>query len=228
VADIDGNTAQFAGAIGLAPASLATPSGRALTEQISSAMEELGLDLVLGCSDRRYRVSSSLNEPDSLWAFYMAKVIPEALFGNTGARPAWLAMSTAALTYDIYPGSFKKGDAFTVSPYGNYWLHKPNISGTALRLLLQSLMRDSISISRASSSHLQQVPKWMSSGSLHDETLYDLVFCDFDQFKIEETLKHVSGHSYERSAIFRSGSNTSSVLADWFRNRPCRDDIVAV
>ena len=27
---------------------------------------------------------------------------------------------------------------------------------------------------------------------------------------------------------FYIGSNTSSVLADWFRNRPCRDDIVAV
>jgi len=220
-ADIDGNTAQFAGAVSMTPAHFATPSGNALSDQISNSLAHLGLDSVLGCSDKRYRVNAPLTEPDSLWSLYTRRVLPETLLQKDEQRPAWAIISTGALGYDIYPGNFTVGNAYTVSPYGNFWLIMPNLSGAILNLLKDKLSKRRMRNVEASST----VPAWLSTGLLRNSSQYDLVFCDFDQFSIEEALKKIPdvalGAAWKKPAVYQPGSNTSSVLVDWFRDRAC-------
>lgn len=238
-ADIDGNIAQFAGAANMSTDSLATPSGQALNSAISQTRAALGLETTLGCADQRYKSNAALSDPDSLWSYYMRRVLPGSLFAGHTLRLPWAVVGTGGLTYDIYQGVFTKDDAYTVSPYGNFWFIQHNFTGSELSRLLERLNAPSLNPAL----HLQlsdrrvlgpalaggswAVPDYVTSGELEKSVLYDVIYCDFDARNVEEQLKSITGKE-QRPYVFKPGSNTSSVLVDWFKMQPCSADAVVV
>jgi len=154
-----------------------------------------------------------------LWSFYMEQVIPETLLDPQNSQIA--IVGTGALSYDIYPGPFTVGDAYTTSPYGNFWLLLEGIPGASLSKLLSELNQRSSWWPRGG----QRIPSYMNSSSPQPFDSYDLVFCDFDTQPITEHLTKIMAKSLH-PRVYKPMSNTSSVLTQWFQHRPCTDGLL--
>jgi len=219
-ADVDGNTARLAEAAGMDEAGLLEPAGSAVNAALSSVRREMRLDAAVGCSDRRYRTWAPLGDEDSLWGFYAHKVLPRALLEPRDGRPRWAVVKTSALSYDIYEGPFTIDDAYTTSPFGNFWFSLEDLPGETLQALYDYLLTGP-GPGQASVPQ-DRLPEYVATGPLQAFAAYDLVYCDFDAPLVEGFLRNATGLDL-RPALFRPGSNTSSVLVDWFRQRPCPD-----
>lgn len=234
-ADVDGNTVMLAEAANTSRSEFEhlQPRAAAVASVLDNARAFLHADSVLGCSDGRYRVGSALSEADSLWAYYMQKVLPGALFDGSSGKEQWAVVGNGALGYDIYPGSFTPDDAYKVSPFGNFWLIQRGIEGSHLATLLEQLNNRGSTSGRVAAAFdapgaraLQPawaVPDYIASGSPATGTQYDILYCDFDAWAVEGQLAIITGHPVDKREVFRPGSNTTSVLLDWFQGRPCAE-----
>lgn len=233
-ADVDGNTAQLAGAANSTDAELLLPAGKVVNRAIAEMREQFGLGQTLGCADQRYKVRSALGEPDSLWDFYANQVLPGVLFEPKSSKSQWAVVGTGALTYDIYPGPFTIDDAYKCSPYGNFWFTLPDVSGADLATMLDRLNggtrtlgpRQHGAFDAARLSDTYSVPDYVGTGTPSDSLTYDVIYCDFDAWAVEQQLQNITGVAKERE-LYHPGSNTSSVLVDWFGQHPCPGHIFA-
>mmetsp|Transcript_38787 Transcript_38787/g.121189 ORF Transcript_38787/g.121189 Transcript_38787/m.121189 type:complete len:541 (-) Transcript_38787:190-1812(-) len=220
-ADLDGNTATLSDAVNVSDGALLTPAGEALIGSISETKRSLGISKVLGCADEHYSVRSALGEADSLWTYYMSRVLPGALFDRGAARPQWSLVGTGALTYDVYPGPFTADDAYKASPYGNFWFIAHKVDGSALAELLARLNAKHGAGARRLAAASWAVPWYVNSSVPVPAVSYDLIYCDFDAFDVEEELAQLVSGGMPKREVYRPLSNTSSVLVDWFKGQPC-------
>ncbi|CAK9081025.1 unnamed protein product [Durusdinium trenchii] len=217
-ANITGNVKVMAGALHM-PSLAPAPTVQAALDVAKAAAKT---EHILGCSFEHYRLSTPLQTKDSLWSFYMQKVIPDTLFDSP---KQFAIVGTGALTYDIYPGTFTVDDAYKASPYGNVWLILEEISGEHLARLLEELNHHTRRHRDAPARHPSDrvtatVPSYASSGVPSPSRAYDLIFCDFDLDPIRQHLKPLVGHELQ-PRLYKPPLNTSSVLEEWFKKQPC-------
>ena len=142
----------------------------------------------------------------------MSQVIPETLLDSPASEIA--IVGTGALTYDIFPGPFKVDDAYTASPYGNFWLKLESLPGASLQELLAELNHPT--------PWSQAVPSYANSSAPVASASYDVVFCDFDEEPIVGRLLKMLRKRLEPK-LYKPLLNTSSVLTSFFQKRPCAD-----
>ena len=82
--------ADVADAYGDVDVSLDSPAGRRLSTRIYETQQQLGLDVIVGCSPSTYdldvamdtTLSPRLSSKSSLWGLYMLDIVPTMLFGS--------------------------------------------------------------------------------------------------------------------------------------------------
>lgn len=226
---VDGNTADLAGFANLSQDDLMTPQGKVIARTIDDVSSSLGLDREVGCSDTWYRNWAPLDQNDSLWALYVKRVLPDTLFVH---ERQWAIIGTDALTYDIFPGWLTVNDAYTTSPYANFWLRVSNVRGSVLeeleaRLDNKTNQEDIGERWRARSNPSPDLPSYVTTGRVDTQIFYELIYCDFDAWTVETELRQIVGKVPE-SEVYRPRTNTSSVLVSWFQDRTCKDNAVVV
>jgi len=220
-ADIDANTARLATAAGIGGPEALEERGQRTVDAINAARLELHLGETLGCSDRHWRAAAPLNATDSLWSFYATRVLPEALLDDGSGIKSWAIVGTGALIYDVYAGTFTIDDAYMASPFANFWFRLEGMLGETLQAMLEELNQQGRPARDASRLAADEpFPAYVSSGPVEASTRYRLVYNDFDAPYVERFLRDATRGALA-PAIFRPGSNSTSVLVDWFRGRPC-------
>jgi len=215
--NITGSRLDLAGALNRTPQQLRPSAG--VHQALELARRRANSDDVLGCASDHYHLASPLQESGSLWSFYMNTVLPGTLI-NASEQIA--VVGTGALTYDIYAGEFLVDDAYTASPYGNFWLILEQLPGADLAELLSQLNRKP----PTGRPRRARVPDYVSSGEPQKGNFYDLVFCDFDMDIILEHLGRIRHHHFQ-PRLYKPALNTSSVLVAWFKHQPCLKELHA-
>ncbi|CAL1139669.1 unnamed protein product [Cladocopium goreaui] len=221
-ANITGNVHDMAGALHL---DLLRPN-LTVNRALEAAKVAAGTDRVLGCSPEHYYLSNALQEKNSLWSFYMEKVVPGTLFDS---EDQLAILGTGALSYDIFPGTFTVDDVYMTSPYGNFWLILQKISGEILQQLISKLNDPADFAGLASPLRGRgesgfRVPSYVSSSVPKPGKTYDLIFCDFDLEPIVQHLKDLVKQQHFDPQLFKPAMNTSSVLEAWFQKQPCGEE----
>ena len=210
---VDANQASLAAACGRTAATFPTVAGTLLKAEIAVARAALGLDRVLGCSARMYKVDADFERDDSLWRLYMDDVVTLELF-RPARNPAMVAVaSTGALRYDLFPGTVTRDDCYTISPFRDSYYLLGTLSAANLDQLVRALRADSPSSSS----------QWVHSP--FDETAATalaLVVTTFDLPRVSAEFERTVGRAADVSD-YRHGDTDSSMIWEQFAQRhlPC-------
>ncbi|CAJ1379288.1 unnamed protein product, partial [Effrenium voratum] len=179
-ANITGSRLDLAGALNRTPQQLRPSAG--VHQALELARRRANSDDVLGCASDHYHLASPLQESGSLWSFYMNTVLPGTLI-NASEQIA--VVGTGALTYDIYAGEFLVDDAYTASPYGNFWLILEQLPGADLAELLSQLNRKP----PTGRPRRARVPDYVSSGEPQKGNFYESRLSEAWRHQLEKLRK---------------------------------------
>lgn len=207
---VDANQGSLTAACGRTASTFPTVAGALLKAEIAVVRGALGLDRVVGCSPRMYKVEADFERDESLWRLYMMEVLPLELF-RPAQNPGMVAVaSTGALRYGLYPGTVTRDDCFTISPFRDSYYLLETLSAAHFDQLVRAL--------RASS----------SSGWVHspiDETAelaLALVVTTFDLPRVTAEFERTVGRAPAVSS-YRHDETDSSVIWEQFAqgHLPC-------
>ena len=94
-----------------------TENGTEVQNMIHKTQEELGLLNHVGCSPGHYQIDVELSHPQSLWRFFMEKVITEYYF--SGSPSSVYLQNSGSFRYDIYKGQVTLDDIISVNPFND-------------------------------------------------------------------------------------------------------------
>lgn len=202
--DIDTTTAALAAAVNTTAAALPTPRGAAVAAQIDATEGALGLDVVVGCSNRTFT-------DGEMWSLFMERVIPETLFEPPRNTVQWFVQSTGASRSVIHKGNFTQGDVFEILPFGNRYFAVNDVPGSALAAAFMELNSDPSA-------------SYVSTDPVPDPgRQYDALFVSFDAGAVCAALQNATGHAHA-AVPYRPALNGTAVLMKWARHsmgEPC-------
>lgn len=91
---------------------LETENGADLSTFIARVREEMGLEENIGCVEQFYYTNRSLDDEDSLWAFFRDRVMP-----SQENRNGLALLGKGSWRYDLPAGVVRLDDAIAVSPF---------------------------------------------------------------------------------------------------------------
>mmetsp|Transcript_200 Transcript_200/g.190 ORF Transcript_200/g.190 Transcript_200/m.190 type:complete len:692 (-) Transcript_200:36-2111(-) len=189
-----------------------TPYGREVQKFILQTEEEMGLNDVLGCSPQHYFFDCKLSQPQSLWRFYMEKVINNFYFDNSPDHV--YVMSSGSFRYDLYEGDITLNDIKAMSPWNQFIIRVTTmIEGMEL---IQMLGDDDIgdNINNLMGGALQwqsDLPPYIySRDTFNEKQVYELYTNEFDLAYVLQRMSDVLGEKRRDALVNLEYQNTAT------------------
>jgi hypothetical protein len=131
---IDANRDTMAQILG-EPLLLPTAPGKKVSTLIATERRMLGLDEVVGCADKRYRINIPLERHDSLWGLFDRQVVPRFFDENT-----LLFLRYKHFRYDLFPGRLVRDEIIGMAPFNESLQSFPNVPAEVLLQMNQAFL----------------------------------------------------------------------------------------
>ena len=113
-------------------ATFQTPASRAMRTDVRKLRRELGLDQVIGCSAREYRVWAPVDAPDSLWRLFVQQIAPAELPLPAQKHLVFVG-STGSFRWNLYQGPVSLDDTYVVNPFKDPFVAARTVPGPPVR-----------------------------------------------------------------------------------------------
>lgn len=169
--------------------------GAALTSFIHETQEDLGLLNVLGCAPETYYLGNGLDEPQSLWALYLSKVIEKHFFQYETSFI--FVQGTGAFRYSLFQGNVTVDDVIAVSPFNDtVYMVAERISGSHLLEIL-GLVNQTDAESK--------LPPYAVAGTIEPQYFYDFFTVSFELAYFQDAVYNVTGSHFAPVQQYRDG-----------------------
>ena len=168
-----------------------TREGRELQRLIHRWRRRLGLLETVGCLNETLYVERGLQEPQSLWGFYLSEVVPDILFPD-GSSNKVLFQNSGSFRYDFIEGRIYYDDLIAVSPFNDtIHLVADGLTGLQLKQILGHEPNTDID---ATAKFMKALPETVVSHNvLEDDTLYELYTVTFELSHWSDRVENVTG-----------------------------------
>ena len=212
-------------------ATFQTPASRAMRTDVRKLRRELGLDQVIGCSAREYRVWAPVDAPDSLWRLFVQQIAPAELPLPAQKHLVFVG-STGSFRWNLYQGPVSLDDTYVVNPFKDPFVAARTVPGPVLAAALAAVLHKKVDMSSeglrtADMAWLNgELPAYLSSVAPEDldpRVDYDLVWFAFDTPVMQAALAKANGGVAVPVSSFRQGDiDSRSVFESFIRREwPC-------
>jgi 2',3'-cyclic-nucleotide 2'-phosphodiesterase (5'-nucleotidase family) len=170
-----------------------TKNGAEVQSMIHKAQEQLGLLDNVGCSPDHFRIDVELSHPQSLWRFFMEKVVTGYYFG--GSPSSVYVQSSGSFRYDIYNGQVTLDDIISANPFNDTIVRLSNaVKG---RQIIQ-VLGGQINSLKSSVPWLPHLPDYVCSvDDIDPEKTYDLYTIHADVGHFVECISNITGRAVD-------------------------------
>jgi len=116
-----------------------TPASLAMRSDIVVQRAKLGLDTVIGCSDREYQPWVPIDAPTSLWNLFITQVAPAELPLPTQKHLVFVG-STGSFRWNLFSGNVSIDDTYVVNPFQDPFWATYKVPGPVLAVALSAIL----------------------------------------------------------------------------------------
>jgi len=203
-----------------------TPASLAMRSDIVVQRAKLGLDTVIGCSDREYQPWVPIDAPTSLWNLFITQVAPAELPLPTQKHLVFVG-STGSFRWNLFSGNVSIDDTYVVNPFQDPFWATYKVPGPVLAVALSAILHkkmgmESEGLRTADAAWFDAVlPAFVSTVAPEDldaDVIYDLTWFQFDTPVVRAALKKANGGVEFPVSPFRQGDiDSRSVFESYIR-----------
>lgn len=169
---------------------MTTASGSALSSLIKETRQELGLNVIVGCSPTHYYLEHGLDKHDSLWSLYLNSVVTRHFFRANNSKI--MIQSTGSFRYDLFDGNVTMDDVIAVTPFEDdiYKVSERTLGLDILRAFgTPNEVQENVTIING---RVVDLPEYAMTGIINNDSYYDLYTQQISIAFIQERLHNAT------------------------------------